>query len=590
MNESTYKIKYGDTLSSIARNAGLSVQDVVKLNPTISDPNKIYAGRSLNLSATPAPTPAPVAPTTPTTPTAPTTPTKPTIAEIAKGIAIPDYVEDPTLSTLGSNYKSAATQTLDEEAIRKTTRDRFQAQIDAVNQIYNQKKAEARVQGQGRQGTTTAINARSGLLGSDFGAANTNTTEQYNNDILNSIDAELNAKIGAILTESDRDATAAIAEKRAAIEQGATKYLEYLGTSEAKKKASATALAKSLLAQGIDPNQLTTEQLDKLSKNYGLTKDQFAALYTDAKTASDEAKAKNDKLIAEAEKAKATSSQFELNDGQQKYVFDPVTGEAKLVASNVKEFAPNKYSAGGGTSTGGTSGGSTGGTSRGTGITADGKVVQISSKAQTWVDTILKQGGKPSDYVTGTSQAANDLREEVQRGLNAQQTTIESGSRQSTLNTIQNTINTLLKDKDKAGSFRVRNSDNKILNLTANDATNFVANTNKLKNSLLALDGPSIKAIFGPQISNSDIDSIKLIIANGLDPANQNPAAFEQSIKDIQAKLQLTGRMTNIPLNNGNQGTGKIIEVVNTKTGATSKVYESNLQALIGLNKGWKLK
>lgn len=586
MNESTYKIKYGDTLSSIARNAGLSVQDVVKLNPTIADPNKIYAGRSLNLSATPAPAPAPVAPTAPTTPTSPTTPTKPTIADIAKGIAIPDYMEDPTLATLGSNYKSAATQTLDEESIRKTTRDRFQAQIDAVNQIYNQKKAEARVQGQARQGTTNAINARSGLLGSDFGAANTSTTEQYNNDILNSIDSEMNAKIASILTESDRDATAAIAEKRAAIEQGATKYLEYLGTSEAKKKASATALAKSLLSQGIDPNQLTTEQLDKLSKNYGLTKEQFASLYSEAKTSADESKAKNDKLMAEAEKAKATASQFELNDGQQKYVFDEKTGEAKLVASNVKEFAPNKYS-GGGTSTGGSSTGS-GSTSRGTGVSDSGETVTISQEAQNIVDLINTKGGAPKDYILGSNKDSNRLLQEVNAGLKAQKGGIvDAGARESKIREISDTITTLLQD-NKAGSFRVRNADNKWLNPTANGATNFVANTNKLKNSLLALDGPSIKAIFGPQISNSDIESIKLIIASGLDPSNQDPKSFEKSIKDIQQKLQLTGRVSSAPATTAPTGTGKVVEVINPRDGSVKKTYESNVPALQA--KGWRLK
>lgn len=585
--DTQYKIKYGDTLSSIARNAGLSVQDVVKLNPTISDPNKIYAGRTLNLST--IPTPAPVATkttVTPTTPVAPVTPAKPTIADVAKGIAIPDYTEDPTLAALGSGYKTAATQTLDEEAIRKATRDRFQAQIDAVNQMYNQKKAEARVQGTARQGTTNAINARSGLLGSDFGAANTATTEQYNNDILNSIDSEMNAKIAAILTESDKDATSAIAEKRAAIEQGATKYLEYLGTSEAKKKAAANSLAKTLLAQGIDPSQLTKEQLDKISNNYGLTSDQFASLYTDAKTTSDETKAKNDKLIAEADKAKAAANQFELSDGQQKYVFDPKTGEAKLVASNAKEFAPNKYSTGGGTGAGGSSTGG-GSAARGTGITSDGKTVSISPEAQNIIDLINTKGGTPKDYIVGTSQAVNKLLQEVNSGLNAQKGGIvDAGSRNSKINEITDTINTLLKD-NRAGSFRVRNADNKWLNPTANDATNFVANTNKLKNSLLALDGPSIKAIFGPQISNSDIESIKLIIASGLDPSNQSPAAFEKSIKDIQSKLQLTGRIQ-APANNAPATSGKKVQVVNPRNGSVYSAPEENVQALLA--KGWKLK
>lgn len=589
MNPSTYTIKYGDTLSSIARNAGLSTQDIMRLNPTITDPNKIYAGRTLSLSATPAtPTPAPT-PAPVTTPTTPTTPTKPTIADVASKVTVPDYTEDPTLAALGSGYKTAATQTLDEEAIRKATRDRFQAQIDAVNQIYNQKKAEAKVQGTGRLGTTNAINARSGLLGSDFGAANTATTEQYNNDILNSIDSEMNAKIAAILTESDKDATAAIAEKRAAIEQGATKYLEYLGTSEAKKKASATALAKSLLAQGIDPSQLTKEQLDKISNNYGLTSDQFASLYTDAKTTADETKAKNDKLIADAEKAKASANQFELSDGQQKYVFDPKTGEAKLVATNAKEFAPNKYSAGGTGTGGGTSGGSTGG-ARGTGISDTGSTVRISDEAQLIIDEMNANGTALKDLLKGSPTHQAQIQKEVLAGLKAQSkdvaNTVASGAKQAALQQVQDTIATLLKD-NRAGSFRVRNADNKWLNPTANASTIFVANTQKLKDTLLGLDGPSIKSIFGPQISNSDIASIQKILASGLDPANQDPKAFEQSLKDIQTKLQLTGRVA-APTNNTPASSGKKVQVVNPRNGSVYSAPEENVSALLA--KGWKLK
>lgn len=347
MNPATYTIKYGDTLSSIARNAGVSVQELQALNPTITDPNKIYAGRSITTkSGAPAPAPAPVvAPTV--TPTAPVVPTKPTIADVASNVVIPDYVGDPTMDALGSGYKDTATTKLDEAEIRRQARERIQANIDAVNQIYNQKRAEAQVQGQARTGSTTAINARSGLIGSDFGTANTNTTEKYNTDILDSIDSERNAKIQALLTESDKDATSLIAEKRAAIEQGATKYLEYLSTTDAKKKAAVSSIAKSLIAQGINPDNLSADQIAKLSKNYGMTADEFRALYTDLKTKSDEDKAKTEKTIADAEKAKGGVNQFELSDGQQKYVYDPKTGKAELVASNVKEFAPNKYSGGG---------------------------------------------------------------------------------------------------------------------------------------------------------------------------------------------------------------------------------------------------
>lgn len=44
-----YLIKRGDTLSEIAQRYGVSVDALVRANPMITDPNKIYAGRTLNV-------------------------------------------------------------------------------------------------------------------------------------------------------------------------------------------------------------------------------------------------------------------------------------------------------------------------------------------------------------------------------------------------------------------------------------------------------------------------------------------------------------------------------------------------------------
>jgi LysM repeat protein len=46
---STYVIKAGDNLANIAKSKGTTVAELMKLNPTITNPNLIYAGKSLNL-------------------------------------------------------------------------------------------------------------------------------------------------------------------------------------------------------------------------------------------------------------------------------------------------------------------------------------------------------------------------------------------------------------------------------------------------------------------------------------------------------------------------------------------------------------
>jgi LysM repeat protein len=57
-----YTIKSGDTLSGIAKQYGTGVSELLRLNPSISNPNLIYSGASLavpDASPVPLPTPAP---------------------------------------------------------------------------------------------------------------------------------------------------------------------------------------------------------------------------------------------------------------------------------------------------------------------------------------------------------------------------------------------------------------------------------------------------------------------------------------------------------------------------------------------------
>jgi LysM repeat protein len=48
---SIYKVVSGDTLAKIAKKHGMSLDDIIKLNPQIQDPNKIFPGQSINISA-----------------------------------------------------------------------------------------------------------------------------------------------------------------------------------------------------------------------------------------------------------------------------------------------------------------------------------------------------------------------------------------------------------------------------------------------------------------------------------------------------------------------------------------------------------
>ena len=49
MSTTKYQIKQGDTLSGIAKQYGTTVQNLMKLNPNIKDPNRIYARQMLTI-------------------------------------------------------------------------------------------------------------------------------------------------------------------------------------------------------------------------------------------------------------------------------------------------------------------------------------------------------------------------------------------------------------------------------------------------------------------------------------------------------------------------------------------------------------
>lgn len=71
---STYTIQKGDTLSGIAKKYNTSVNTLMGLNPYITNANKIYAGKTLNLPGATTTTPVQEA-TKPATPAVTTTPT-----------------------------------------------------------------------------------------------------------------------------------------------------------------------------------------------------------------------------------------------------------------------------------------------------------------------------------------------------------------------------------------------------------------------------------------------------------------------------------------------------------------------------------
>lgn len=237
-------------------------------------------------------------------------------------------------------YKGIANQELPtEESLFESKRKAYQAEIDALNKVYQDKIAQARVQGQGRLGSSTALQARSGLLGSDFGQAQTENIKTQNREIEDAYQSELGLKISQLLGKAREEAVVEAQKKREAKEAGGKTYIEYLTAQDARKKQRVTDFAKSLLAQGVDIKKLTDAELSQLATNYGVTKDLLVSTFASEQAA----------------KIKNEDAAFTLSEGQQRFVLNPTTGQYEKVA------AVSKTKAGG--VGGGVSGGVSGGTS-----------------------------------------------------------------------------------------------------------------------------------------------------------------------------------------------------------------------------------
>lgn len=124
------QVKAGDTLSSIALNAGIGLTQLLELNPQFKqNPNIIRPGQTVNLTppktetpvttptpaSTPTPTPAPTttapAPTpAPATPTATPIPTTPTTPQTYTGVSIVDYLKSQNQDSSFESRTKLATE------------------------------------------------------------------------------------------------------------------------------------------------------------------------------------------------------------------------------------------------------------------------------------------------------------------------------------------------------------------------------------------------------------------------------------------------------------------------------------------------
>jgi len=179
-----------------------------------------------------------------------------------------------------AQQRAAAEAPIDEAAIRQKTLEQFQAEIDALNQLYAQKRKEALQQIEAAKGSSAAIQARRGLLGSDFGVAQTATVQKAGEDILSSLDAERAAKEQAILSEVRTAGSAEIEKQTAAKKEAMNAYLEALKSEGTKTAANKAETIRRILANNIAVND---NMLKTLAEQLGVPFEELKADYNIAK-------------------------------------------------------------------------------------------------------------------------------------------------------------------------------------------------------------------------------------------------------------------------------------------------------------------
>lgn len=239
-----------------------------------------------------------------------------------------------------------------ERDIQRAQMKLFQKEIDATNQIYDEMLRQERIAGQGRLGSVGAMGARAGILGSDFQGAQEESTRKDTASIIGGVQAERAAKIGNIMGTVRKAAADEIAAKNKANKEGAEAKIKFMAERQDRNNRNINKFAAALIAQGLNPDDLSKEQLDEAIKA-GMTEENIRAEYDSLKFAKDaEDKAtdlstrKTEADIAKINSDIARGKLIEIGEGTMLYNF-----ETSETFKNPKTSTPSTSGGGAGSGT-----------------------------------------------------------------------------------------------------------------------------------------------------------------------------------------------------------------------------------------------
>lgn len=200
-------------------------------------------------------------------------------------------------------YSASATPTADDLT---AAQNQFQSEIDALNAVYaNQKQAET-LAGQGRVGQNTAIEARRGLLGSDFGTAQTDTVNTANSQAQAAIDDKHSQDLAGVYTKISDEAKTLAQNRIDAAQKGAdAKIAEIKGRTDAVNTAVQSAVGAYLQAQNGDISKLSTQNIADWANALKTTPDVVLTALKSAKSSYDTAQQTTQKNALDVVKTQA---------------------------------------------------------------------------------------------------------------------------------------------------------------------------------------------------------------------------------------------------------------------------------------------
>lgn len=209
----------------------------------------------------------------------------------------------------------------------------FQSQIDALNQVYAEQKKSEVLAGRNRLGSNTAIEARRGLLGSDFGAAATDRQVEANKELQDAIDAKHNLDLQSIYTNVNKSALDAAAARVSAAQKGADAHLEYIKGANDRITSNVQSAVKAYVAAGNDGSKLTDQNINDFATKLKTTPDVIRNAITEASTTAKKANLDSVKTQADIDKINQdiTTGKRDLNKpievGGYIWKYDPAAGQ-----------------------------------------------------------------------------------------------------------------------------------------------------------------------------------------------------------------------------------------------------------------------